>query len=135
MCIGIFIIEEIKNAKGGILMTITFQKNSLNAVYAKIVPFDMFIIPFWGEAVTIWHSSEPSFYSIDSLSGYKFVKEPDMLVLFGSNDNVKVSISRRSGFGIKIKGSLEHFWVDVFNENEVLSIKYLSEKKEEGGEK
>ena len=116
-------------------MTIMFQKNSLNAVYAKIIPFDMFIIPFWGEAITIWRNSEPFVYFIDSLSGYKFVKEPDMLILFGSNNDINVSIAGKTGFGIKIKDSLEHFWVDAFNENEVLVIKYLDEKKEEGGEK
>lgn len=114
--------EEMK--MGDENMVVEFPKNSLHAVSASIEPFKKFIAGFGNKTVTIWMNSFPNLYSIDKLVFFKFVKSPDMLVLFGSNDNVKISIPIESGFGITVKGEHEHYWLDSFNENEALVIKY-----------
>ena len=101
-----------------------FEKNTLNVISVSIESFSDFLMNFVGRPITIWLSSSPAFYAIDSLSSIKFTLNPDMLVLFGSNDNVKVSIPSHAGFGIKLKRNKNHYWIDKFNEKEALVIKY-----------
>lgn len=102
------------------------ENNTLGVVSVNIENFRSFLAKFAGKPITIWRSSSPAFYAIDSLSLVKFIKDPDMLVLFGSNDNVKLSIPSNDGFGIKLMHTKQHFWIDKFNEEEALVIEYLN---------
>lgn len=108
-------------------MMISFPKNSLNVSLVGIEPFPKFMEKFAGRTVTIWIGAEPILYSIDKLSRFTFVTGPDMLILFGSKSNIKFSVPLGNGFGLKIKGGSEHFWVDKFNETEALVIEYKAD--------
>lgn len=107
-----------------------FEKNTLGVVSVNVMDISEFLMRFSGSAITIWYSSSPAFYSIDRLASFKFTKGPDMLVLFGSNNDVKASIPTSDGFGIKLKDSKDHYWVDKFNRKQALVIRYNSEQKE-----
>ena len=106
---------------------ISFRRNSLNVALAGIEPFPEFMAKFAGKTLTIWAGAKSILYSIDKMSHFTFVTEPDMLVLFGSNSNVKFSVPLGDGFGLKIKGDSKHFWVDKFNETEALVIEYKAD--------
>ena len=107
-----------------------FKKNTLGVISSEIVNFPEFLKTFIGETVTIWFSSLPNLYSIDKLTFFKFVKDEHLsiLMLFGSNTDIKMSIPFEEpineGFGIKIKGNADHYWIDAFNEKEAIIIKY-----------
>ncbi len=106
---------------------VEFEKNTLNVISVSIESFSDFLMNFAGRPITIWLSSSPAFYSIDRPLFFKFVKEPNMFVIMGSNDDVKVSIPSNAGFGIKLKGNKNHYWIDRFNEKEALVIKYKAD--------
>ena len=114
---------------------VEFEPNSLGVVSVNIMKTSEFFMAFQGASVIIWTSSSPTLYSIDKFTNYKFVSDnkknegSDIFVLFGSNDDIKVGIPASSGFGIKLKNNLNHYWIDKFNENELVVINYNSEWK------
>lgn len=117
----------------------TFEPNSLGVVSVNIMKTFEFFMGFQGTSVVVWTSSSPAMYSIDRFTSFKFVidkkqhdkkEHSDIFVLFGSNDDVKVSIPIDAGFGIKLKNSKDHYWIDKFNEKEVVVINYNSGWKE-----
>lgn len=110
---------------------VTFRRNSLKAVAAGVEPFSEFMKKFVGSTVTIWTGMEPTLYSIDRMSRFIFVTDPDMLIIIGSNPDVKFSVPLGNGFGLKVKGDNSKFWIDKFNAAEAVVIMYEADGKGE----
>lgn len=137
----------MRGTKGEILKKTDFEPNSLSVSYMGLIPVKEFMDNLLGKTLTVW-SNPFSIYSVDKLTSYKFVPAPDTspgtaiksqsIVLFGFSDKMKFLARPHTGFGLKIYGEPEKYWVDKFDEREMAIICYdpsHSTHRKEAGEK
>jgi len=111
------------------------ERNTLGIREMKIVNTDIFFKQFIGMPVTLWIGRYPIYYSIPDVESIEFVEGMEnarstSIVFFGHSDDSKMAIDINYGFGIKIHGHNEQFWVDKLNAKESAIIVYDTNRGE-----
>ena len=110
------------------------NKNTLDIVRMEVIETTPFLDSFVGQPVTFWVGREPIYYSLSKVTGYKFLllaKDKRTIIFFGNDDHDKFGIDVNYGFGVRIQGTKNDYWIDKINEKEVALIQYSEEKFEE----
>lgn len=102
------------------------KKNSLNIKNIAIFNTREFFNKFLGKNLIIWIDNRNLFFSLSKLTDYKFDfnTNPGTFVMLGL-ENEGFGISFDAGFGFKVEGESEKYYIDKMNENEVVVITYL----------
>ena len=106
------------------------ENNILGVREMGITPLNEFMGRFMGKPVGFWFTIKPTMVTIGALSGYEFVKstkkegETEIFVFRGTPPSTILSVEKGAGFGIWAFGEKEKYWVDKFNEDELVYIMY-----------
>jgi hypothetical protein len=108
------------------LKLVKMAKNTLGVISAGVLDTKQFFDQFIGQQITFWVEHSSVYFGIDMLTTIIYTAFSDIpaIVFLSSNDNVKFAVEFGHGFGFKVAGSSDHYWVDNMNEKDCMVIHY-----------
>jgi hypothetical protein len=109
------------------------NKNTLGIKEMEVVKTREFFEQYVGKVLTFWIGVEPIYFSLGKIREIVFraLSSTQVIMFFGTSDNIKFAVGVNNGFGFKVEESNEHIWVDKVNEEETAVIVYEPEPKKE----